>query len=68
MKQIQMCGVRCAQVLTNLNLRVSSGSYCTSIIVGPRVYSNALATLFTHYTTVWAVKCSVVGTRLLAVL
>ncbi len=54
--------------LTTLNLSVSSGSYCTSIIAGSRVYSNALATLFTHYPTVWAVKCSVVGTRVLAVL
>ncbi len=26
--------------LTNLSLRVSSGSYCTSLIVGSRVYSN----------------------------
>ncbi len=59
----QMCSS-----LTNLNLSVSSGSYYTSIIVGSIVYSNALATLFTHYPTVWAVKCSVVGTRVLAVL
>ncbi len=29
---------------------------------------NTLATLFTHYPTVWTVKCSVVGTRVLAVL
>ncbi len=51
-----------------MSLSVSSGSYCTSIIVGSTVYSNTLATLFTHYPTVWAVKCSVVGTRVLAVL
>ncbi len=54
--------------LTNLSLNVSSGSYCTSIIVGSRVYSNTIATLFTHYPTVWAVKGSVVGTKVLAVL
>ncbi len=54
--------------LTNLSLSVSSGSYCTSKIAGSRVYSNTLATLFTHYPTVWAVKCSVVGTKVLAVL
>ncbi len=59
----QMCSS-----LTNLNLSVSSGSYCTSLIVGSGVYSNTLATLFTHYPTVWKVKCSVVGTRVLAVL
>ncbi len=59
----QMCSS-----LTNLNFSVSGSSYCTSIIVGSRDYSNALATLFTHYPTVWAVKCSVVGTRVLAVL
>ncbi len=53
--------------LTNLSFSVSSGSYCTSIIVGSRVYSNTLATLFTHDPTVWTVKCSVVGTRVLAV-
>ncbi len=53
---------------TKLIIIVRSGSYCTRIIVGSRVYSNALATLFTHYPTVWAVKCSVVGTRALAVL
>ncbi len=52
--------------LTNLRLSVSSDSYCTS--VGSRVYSNTLATLFTHYPTVWTVKCSVVRTRVLAVL
>ncbi len=54
--------------LTNLSLSISSGSYCTSKIVGSRVYSNTFATLLTHYPTVWAVKCSVVGTRVLAVL
>ncbi len=59
----QMCSS-----LTKLSLSVGSGSYCTSIIVGSREYSNTLATLFTHYPTVWAVKCSVVGTRVLAVL
>ncbi len=48
--------------------RVSSGSYCTNAIVGPRVYGNTLATLFTHYPIVWTVKRSVVGTRVLAVL
>ncbi len=46
----------------------SSGGYCTSVIVGSGVYSNTLATLFTHFPTVWKVKCSVVGTRVLAVL
>ncbi len=59
----QMCSS-----LTNLSLSVSSGSCCASVIVGSRVYSNTLATLFTHYPTVWTVKCSVVGTRVLAVL
>ncbi len=54
--------------LTNLSLSVSKSSYCTSFIVGPRVYSNTLAALFTQYPTVWTVKCSVVGTRVLAVL
>ncbi len=54
--------------LTNVSLSVSSGSYCTSVIVGSRVYSNTLATLFTHYPTVWKVKCSVVGTGVLVVL
>ncbi len=53
---------------TKLIIIVCSGSYCTSIIVGFRVYSNTLATLFTHFPTVWAVKCSLVGTRVLAVL
>ncbi len=53
---------------TKSSLSVSSGSYCTSIIVGSRVYSNTLATLFTYYPTVWTVKCSVVGTRVLPVL
>ncbi len=33
-----------------------------------RVYSNILATFFTHYPAVWTVKCSVVETRVLAVL
>ncbi len=48
----QMCSS-----LTNLSLSVSSGSYWTSVIVGARVYSNKLATLFLHYPTVWTVKC-----------
>ncbi len=47
---------------------VSSGSYCASVIVGSKVYSHTLATLFTHYPTVWTMKCSVVETRVLAVL
>ncbi len=59
----QMCSS-----LTNLSLSVSSGCYCTSPIVGSRVYGNPLATLFTHYLIVWTVKSSVVGTRVLAVL
>ncbi len=54
--------------LTNLSLSVSSGRYCTSVIVGSSVYSNTLATIFTHYPTVWTVKRSVFGTRGLAVL
>ncbi len=59
----QMCSS-----LTNLSLSVSSGSYCTRVIVGSRVYSNTPATLFTHNPTVCTAKCSVVGTRVLAVL
>ncbi len=59
---------RICSSLTKLSSSVSSGCYCTSIIVGSRVYSNTLATLFTHYPTVWIVKCSVVGTRVLVVL
>ncbi len=54
--------------LTSLRLSVSSGSYCKSAIFGPRVYGNTLATLFTHYPIVWAVKRSVVRIRVLAVL
>ncbi len=54
--------------LTNLSLSVSSDIYCTSAVVGPRVYGNILATLFTHYPIVWTVKRSAVGTRVLAVL
>ncbi len=59
----QMCSS-----LTNLSLSFSSGSYCTSVIVGSRVYSNTLATLFTLYPTAWTGKCSVLGTRVLAAL
>ncbi len=44
------------------------GCYCTSSIVGTRVYGNPLATLFTHYPIVWTVKSSVVGTRVVAML
>ncbi len=31
-----------------MHAHVSSGSYCTSAIVGSRVYSNTLATLLSH--------------------
>ncbi len=54
--------------LTKLSLSVSSGRYCTSVIVGSRVYGNPLATFFTHYPIVWTVKSSVVGTRVWVVL
>ncbi len=71
----QFCRVRAGHLwcqmyssLTNLSLSVSSGSYSVGVIVGSRVYSNTLVTLFTHYLIVWAAKCSVVGTRVLAVL
>ncbi len=36
-------------ILTNFSLSVSSGSYCTSAIVGFSVYGNTFATLFTHF-------------------
>ncbi len=52
--------------LSKLSLNVSNGSYCTSAIVGFRVYGNTFATLFTHYPIVWIVKRSAVGTRALA--
>ncbi len=52
--------------LTNLSLSVSSVRYCTSSIIGFRVYGNTPATLFTHYPIVWTVKRSAVGTRALA--
>ncbi len=42
--------------------------YCSSVIVGSRVYSNTLATLFADYPTEWTVKRAVVGTSVLAVL
>ncbi len=61
-------GVIWSQILKKLSLSVGSGSYCTSAIVGSRVYGNTLATLFTHYPTVWIVERSVVETRVLAVL
>ncbi len=60
--------IKSCSSFTNLSSSVSNGSYCTSIIVGSRIYSNTLVALFTHYPSVWAVKCSVVGTRVLAVL
>ncbi len=47
---------------------VSSGSNCTSALVGSRVYGNTLATLFAHYPNVWTEERSVVGTRVLVVL
>ncbi len=47
-------------------LSVRSGSYCTSAIVGPMVYGNVRATLFTYYPMGWTVKLSVVGTGILA--
>ncbi len=55
-------------ILTNLSLRVSSGCYCTSIIVGSIVYGNTLSRLLTHSRIVWTVKSSTVGTRVLVVL
>ncbi len=42
--------------------------YCTSSIVGSRVYGNPLGALFAHYSIVWIVISSVVGTRVVAVL
>ncbi len=54
--------------LTHLALSASSGSYCTSAIVGFSVYGNTFAHLFAHYPIVWTVKLSAVGTRVLAVL
>ncbi len=61
-----MCQI--GSTLTKFSLGFSSGCYCTSSIVGSRVYGNPLATLCTHYPIVWTVKGSVVGTRVLAVL
>ncbi len=55
-------------ILTNLSLRVSSGCYCTSTIVGSRVYGNTLSRLLTHSRIVWTVKSSTVRTSVLAVL
>ncbi len=40
------CALKVGSSLTNLSLSVSSGSYCPSAIVGPRVYGNTLVTLF----------------------
>ncbi len=60
--------------MLKFNLKVSkyehrSSSETKIVAIGfSRVYSNTLATLFAHYPTVWTVKCSVVGTRVLAVL
>ncbi len=49
-----------------MSLIVSSDSYCTSAIVGSRVYGNTLAALFTHYPIVRTMKHSAVGIRVLA--
>ncbi len=54
---------RCSLTYIHLFIRC----YSASSIVGSRVYGNPLATLFTHYPTVWTVKSSVLGTSVLAV-
>ncbi len=59
---------RIGSSLTKMSLSINRGRYCTSSIVGSRVYGYPLATSFTHYPIVWTVKSSVVGTRVLAVL
>ncbi len=61
-------------LMLKFNLNVSkfehrSCSETKMVAIGfSRVYSNTFATLFAHDPTVWTVKCSVVGTGVLAVL
>ncbi len=50
-------------ILTNWSLNVSKGSYGSRF----QSYGNILATLFTHFPTVWTAKRSAVGIRVLAV-